>query len=192
LSARYLDYLSFGADADGISYRAEGQLSLGPRLRLDPHHALFLRLGARGRIVRAAGIYDSAVELPVLEAGVRHESSWAHIEAAAVAAPVLAGFYRPPEGTLALRGARSSGGHVSLAAGRVRFDAEGAWVWRTDGVLLQQTRIQACWALEKALLCADGRSVWVPSGTHAVPESSAHWAGLSLLVGQREWLYPAP
>jgi hypothetical protein len=186
--ARYFDYLEFGKGSKGWTYRADGQLSLGPRWLWTHSTGGVLRLGARAHIADSGKLYSSDVRIPTLAVGVRHESSAFHLDLAVEYAPVLAGYLEPPKASYDLRKSHSGAALLSLTLGRFRFDGEFARYWPDSGPnSVNDGRGWGCAYLGWGMVCVDGRWVRVP-GEDGHKRVNAISTGLSVLVSQYDWL----
>lgn len=189
LDARYLDEFQLGGDSKGWTYRADAQLSLGPRWRWTQTTSGVLRVGARAHIAQSGGVYSSDVRAPTLALGVRHASSTWHLDAAAEYAPVLTGFFEPPTTSYSVRGSQAGAAVLSFGWNNLHFDAEYTRYWRDDSPhSVNQGSAWGCAYLGWGLLCLDGRMQHIPS-TEVSNHFFAVSAGVSALIGKYEWLH---
>lgn len=189
LDARYLDEFQLGGDSRGWAYRADAQLSLGPRWRWTQTTSGVLRAGARAHIAQSGGVYSSDVRAPTLALGVRHTSSTWHLDAAAEYAPVLTGFLEPPTSSYSVRGSQAGAAILSFGWNNLHFDAEYTRYWRDDSPhAVNQGSAWGCAYLGWGLLCLDARMQHIPS-TESSNRFFAASAGISALIGKYEWLH---
>ncbi len=188
LDARYLDYLEFGEDTQGWTYRADGQLSLGPRWAWTRWTAGVLRAGARAHIARSGHLFTSDVRAPFLDLGVRHSSADFQLDAVAEVAPVLAGYVEPAAQSFALRKSQAVAGLLSFTWSGLRLDAEVTRYYRPDGPDVSEGRAWACGFLGWGFVCLDGRVLQV-AGSEDTREATGYSLGLSALAGQYDWLH---
>jgi hypothetical protein len=189
LDARYFDYIELGGDSKGWTYRADGQLSIGPRWRWSRFTAGVMRIGARAHIARFGGVFTSDIRAPALAVGLRHESTRLHVDAVVEYSPVLAGYFEPPAGSYALRKSQSGTALLSVSWERLRLDAEFTRYWRESAPhSIDECSAWACAYLGWGLICLDGRLQHVPSseGNRQVTGGSV---GLSALIGKYDWLH---
>lgn len=218
ISARYFDELWIGGDSRDLTYSLNGQIALGPQLKLWGDHGPVLRADVRAMMRQEGGLYLSALRVPGAQLGWQSLSKDVEVEFIGHVAPLLTGVWQIADSRAQL-GGTATGLSTHLSLYPIRLDLDwNVYLENPDPWTISEFRGHLCvlWGKEKQRpvsrtgdprrpvhlgpqavdyrwsICGDVGSVRA-LGVRGNTDSVSLWsAGLSVLVGTFSVLDPVP